>query len=235
MGLRRISRAAVGMFAGAVMLAACTSAQAGFQVLGTSGWTAEWDSGLDPFVDIVVDHQTSNAVFIEKFVQFTQPFGPNGESPTINIVFRQTTPTAVPFVVIEDEVVTNQTGRTWLDFHIELVDSGDAVYRPDLTLASGGPPPIGWSIAPFTTAVFGNGNTTLDIAGGPGIPSAPAPGSTWFPGDGPADGELWIQLNVHQTQPFTVWTLKERPTIPEPATLGLLSLGGMFLIRRRSN
>lgn len=213
-------------FAG--MLAVAARSQAGVIPLGNSGWEAVFDAGLDPFVDIVVDGETSEAVFIQKFAQFLQPPGPGGIFGGIDIVFRQTRPGAVPFIVINDEVVTNSTGTAWLDFHFELVDSGDAAFDPARTAASGGPGPIGFSIAPFTTASFGSGNTTLDVGGGV-IPN----GGIWFPGNGPSDGQLWIAANPSPTAPFTLFTLKERPTIPEPSSLALLAFGGLALTRRR--
>jgi hypothetical protein len=198
--------------------------------LGTSGWTASWDSSLDPFLSVVVDGQNANSVFIQKIVQFVGP-PPGGLSP-IAVTFTQTAPGAVPNIVIEDEVVTNQTGVPWLDFHMDITDSGDAAFNPALTAASGGPPPIGFSIAPFTTASFGTSasgpNTTLDIGGG-----VIAPGATWFPGAGPnGDGSLFITTNPHPTAPFTVFTLKERPTVPEPASLSVVALGALTLLRR---
>lgn len=210
------------------LLAVAGRSNAGVIPLGNSGWEAVFDAGLDPFVDIVVDGETSQAVFIQKFAQFLQPPGPGGIFSGIDIVFRQTRPGAVPFIVINDEVVTNSTGAPWLDFHFELVDSGDATFDVARTATSGGPPPIGFSIAPFTTASFGNGNTTLDIGGGV-VPN----GGIWFPGNGPSDGQLWIATAPRPSAPFTVFTLKERPTIPEPSSLAFLAFGGLALIRRR--
>lgn len=200
--------------------------------LGTSGWTASWDNSLDPFLSIVVDGQTANSVIIEKIAQFLGPPGPGGLIDPYAITFTQTSPNAVPNIVINEETITNQNGVPWLDFHFDITDSGDATFNVAATLASGGPGPIGFSISPFTTAVFGPSasgpNTVLDLAGG----VVPA-GATWSPGSGPAgDGALWITAVPHTAAPFTVFTLKERPTIPEPSTLTLLGLGALPLLRR---
>jgi hypothetical protein len=211
-----------------MLLATPLQSNAGVVPLGNSGWEAIWDAGLDPFVDIVVDGETSNAVFIQKFAQFLQPPGPGGIFAGLNIQFRQTRPGAVPFIVINDEVVTNSTGAAWFDFHFELIDGGDVTFDPARTAASGGPAPIGFSISPFTIASYGSGNTTLDMAGGV-VPN----GGVWFPGNGPSDGQLWINAAPTTAGPFRVFTLKERPSIPEPASLSVLALGGLALIRRR--
>src|SRR5262245_29853170 len=63
-----------------------TSASAGFVDLGTSGWRASWDPSLDGTVQIVVDGQSANAVFIQKSIQFIGPPGPGGFAP-VNITF----------------------------------------------------------------------------------------------------------------------------------------------------
>ena len=43
-----------------------------------------------------------------------------------------------------------------------------------------------------------------------------ANGTQWFPGNGALDGELFIDVVTKPAAPFTVFTLKETPTIPEP-------------------
>jgi hypothetical protein len=211
----------------AVVCGLSLSANAGVVPLGNSGWQAVFDAGLDPFVTITVNSETSQAVFIRKAATFTQ--GPvNTVFPPIDIVFMQTSANAVPFIVIDDEILTNQTGTTWGDFHFDVF-GGLAKFDVARTAASGGPAPIGFSVAPYTTAQFANGDTTLDMFGGPGIPN----GGVWTPGAEPSGGQLWIDGNPATSGPFRVFTLKERPTIPEPASLGVLAFGALLIIRRR--
>ncbi len=214
------------LFIGALVLVAGATAQAGFVNLGTSGWRAEWDSSLDPFVDINYVTETSNAVFIQKAAEFTQ--GPvNGVFPSIPIIFRQIAWPAVSNIVIDDEIIVNSTGHDWTDFHIDLVDGQDALFDPVATANSGGGGPIGFSISPFMQAAFSGDLQRLDIWDGV-VPN----GGAWFPGDGATDGQLWINVNPHQEAPFTLFTLKETPT-PEPASLVLLALGSVLMLRRR--
>jgi len=197
---------------------------------GNAGWRATWDNSLDGLVQIIASdcsQLASGRVFIEKSAQFTQGPSPSGVFPTIAITFTQTGPTNVTRIIIEDEIITNSTGVPWTDFHMDLIDSGDAVFDVAATAGSGGPPPIGFSIAPFTIAGFSNGNTRLDIMGGV-VPN----GTTWFPGSGVLDGELHIAVNPHAQAPFTTFSLKETPT-PEPASLSLLAIGAAVALRRR--
>lgn len=229
MGLFTLSRVRVRLVAAGAAVA--LFAQAGLSAvvpLGNSGWEAIWDSSLDPFVSINTVAVIGNAVFIQKSAEFTQGPDVNGLFPTIPIVFRQTSAGAVSNIVIEDEIITNSTGSPWFDFHMDLLNGNDAFFDPAATAASGGPGPIGFSIAPFTTAAFSNNNQRLDIAGG----TVPA-GGVWFPGSGALNGQLWINATVAAQAPFTVFTLKETPTIPEPAGLAMLAVGGLVLVRRR--
>jgi len=216
---------------GAVALGVLTlPAHAGVVALNfgatVSGWQASWDASLDGLVDIHVNLVNSNTIFIEKSAEFRQ--GPvNGIFPTIPIVFQQVGASAITHIVIDDEIITNSTGSAWTDFHMDLLDSGNAVFNPTLTAQSGGTSPIGFSVAPFTLAAFANNNTTLNISGGV-VPT----GTQWFPGSGASDGQLWIDVVSTQSGPGTVFTLKETPT-PTPGVLALLGLAGLTGRSRR--
>ena len=224
----------------AVVLLLATPSYAGFKVLGSSGWGVTWDASLDPFVDIVVDGENAQQVFIEKTAEFTQGPGPGGIFPTIPITFHQLVPTTVTQIVINDEIITNSTGVDWTDFHFELADGGDAAFDQVLTDASSGG--AGFFTSPFDNQMWGGQvgpgfYTEFWVDGfglGPGgsnaVVSSTFPNNVWFPGDGAFDGELFIDVIPGTGQPgdpFTVFTLKETPTfvIPEPTAAGLLVLG----------
>lgn len=191
------------------------------------GWQASWDNSLDGLVQVVSQGVVGDTVFIQKAAEFTQGPDQFGLFPSIPITFTQIAPGAVPNIGILDEIITNSTGVDWTDFHMVLVDGGDAAFDPIATLNSGGDPPIGWTIAPFTQAAFSDGNMRLDISGGV-VPN----GTQWFPGDGASDGTLFIATVPHAAEPFTVFTLKETPT-PEPGTLVALGLAALAVRRRR--
>jgi MYXO-CTERM domain-containing protein len=210
------------------LIVAAGSANAGVVVIG-GGWQASWDSSLDPFVDINPNGVSGDGttVFFEKTAQFTQ--GPvNGIFPSIPIVFSIVpgyTGQIANKLVIDDEIITNSTGVAWTDFHIDVLNHGEVAFDPVATANSGGTGPIGWTVAPFQQAAFSDGNTRLDIWDGV-IPS----GTSWFPGSGASDGQLWI--NVNNVSANTLFILKETPT-PAPGAIALLGLAGLLGSRRR--
>jgi len=205
-----------------------------------SGWAAWIDASLDPFVDVstnLVD-TGQDAVFIHLTKEFRQG-SVNGVFPSIPIVFAQMNQNAVSNIVIDDETIVNNTGQDWTDFHMSLMDHGDARFDADKTANSGGTGPIGFSLGPFTQAQFvpdsGGNLTTLNIFSGV-VPT----GTPWFPGSGANDGQLWISVN---TEPgSTIFTLLETPTmtaavpLPASAWMGIALLGGgavIGVVRRR--
>lgn len=212
-----------------VSLLIASGAQAGVVNIG-GGWQASWDASLDPYVGVQSYGVVGDSVVIEKSAEFVNsPPQPGFPYPTVPIVFTQTDPGAVHNIVIDDEIITNSTGTDWTDFHMEILDGNDAFFDPVATAASGGSGPIGFTISPFTQAMFDGGNQALDIYGGV-VPD----GGNWFPGNGATDGQLWINVNTGDgvTTPLTTFTLKETPT-PTPGALSLLALGGLGAIGRR--
>jgi hypothetical protein len=197
----------------------------------SSGWVAQWeDFGVTGVIDINVDNVILNnpngddRVIIEKGATFFSPPS-DGVFPPVIITFKQVAADAVPLIVINDEILNNETGVTWTDFHMELIDHGDAWFDEQLTNASNGGD--GFSIFPFTQQSFspaGPNPTKFDIFGGGTIPD----GTSFFPGNGPFDGELFIRTRTGTGEPgdpFTIFALKEFPTIPEPSTLALAAFG----------
>ncbi len=217
----RTTLVAFGVLLGGV----ASVASAGTINLG-GGWQASWDASWDPYLALYVDLLTPNAVYIQKFAQFTQPPGPGGFS-AIPILFEQIEWPAVPQIVINDEIIINQTGVDWTDFHWFLMGD-DAVFYEG--------PDFFFGTSPLDHQVFPDVHSfSVDGFGlGPGGTDAVVPNnSSWFPGDGVTDGELIMNATPHTEAPFAAFVLKEVPT-PEPASaLLLLAMAGLALRRGR--
>ncbi len=201
-------------------LCATPAADAGITTVTLSGgWQASWDSSLNNFIS-VNDHGVVNgALFIEKVVEFTAP-PVGGVFPAVDILFQQISPNAVSNIVIDDEIITNSTGSPWSAFTMDLVGSPNVTFDPVATAASGG-----FSVNPFASSAFSNGNQTFTAFNG-----TVAPGGFWFPGS--VSGQLWINIaNLSPTSGIS-FTLSERP-VPGPAAIGLLAVAGLIGSRRR--
>jgi hypothetical protein len=160
-------------------------------------------------------------VFIQKSAEFFQGPDAFGVYPGVSIIFIQVGPSTIQSIVIEEEILTNSTGTDWTDFHMDLV--GPASFR----IPQGG----FFTTSPFDNQTLTPSNFSVNGFGlGPGGSNTTVPnGSSWFPGSGSGDGELYIDV---PNSINTTFVLVETPT-PEPATLALLSIGMCAVARRR--
>ena len=132
----------------------------------------------------------------------------------------------VPRIVILDEVVTNQTGFDWTDYHWNVLDSGSVWF--DVGLSSG------FSVAPFTNKTFtdlhgfGDPNKATDLDADGGVVFN---NSSFFPGGAPGNGELVIDVDLSAEAPVS-FLFKQFPT-PEPGSLALLLAGALAVCSRR--
>lgn len=201
--------------AGIAGISIASFAQAGMIQLD-GGWNASWDDSLDPYVSIVGMGVANDTLFIQKSAEFT------AFPQEIDVLFVQRETDAVPYIAIDDEIITNSTGTDWTDFHMRIV--GNGAFDPAQTGGGGGP--IGFTIAPFTAASFEDNNQLLNIYDGTVFN-----GAQWFPGDGATDGLLYIDARPGATSPNT-FILREYPT-PTPGSMSLLALAGLGVVRRR--
>lgn len=188
-----------------------------------SGWRAVLPD--DTNVGIVVDRVTCSYVRIEIAKNFNGP-PENGDFPRIIILFEQTGDDAntVGTIQITDELITNNTGSKWTDYHWQI--NGPAAFDKTATEDSG------FSINPFTnkswTAKSGWGSDyalALDVDGGE-VPN----GGTFAPGI--SAGKLYIDVALDEND--SDFCFVQYPT-PEPGTMVLLALGGAGMLCRRRN
>lgn len=180
------------------------------------GWQATIFEPID--VGLAVDHVDldQNLLVLEKFANFNKLDPITGLPVPVNILFTQVGGDAetVTRIVLTDEILLNNSGIAWESFRNVLLGNA-AKFDP---VAS-----AGFSIAPFTTTTYLNGDSEVEFAGGV-VPH----GTIWTPGL--ASGGLYINVDLSSDKPVS-FVLKEIP-IPEPTTL-MLVLGGALLIRRR--
>jgi hypothetical protein len=205
----------------AATLAAAMNCRAGIVALG-GGWQAEWHDSLDGLVSVTPLNVTADTITISKSAVFQQ--GPvNGIFPSIPIVFRQIGESTISNIVIDSELISNNTGTGWSDFHFDLL-AGGVTFNPTATANSG---PSGFVVSPFTNAAFTPDNTRLDLDGG-----FVASGGLWTPGAGANGGALWINVVSGAPGQFKFFTLKETPT-PGPSALAVIALGVVMYTPRR--
>ena len=193
--------------------------------LEDSGWLAavneDWDIG------VVVDDITDDAVIIQITKRFVGEPDEFGLMPAMYIEFIKDSEDAVGQIIITDEFITNDTTEPWIDFHIELAVS---IFDPEAGFALDSDP----SGDQFSTVVLSGSNghnglpTKFDFRDGL-VPNEPADEDDFRPGWNlgkiivVADPDMQVGQRI---------LLKEYPTIPEPATLGMLLLGSLALLGR---
>ncbi len=205
--------------------------------LGTSGWVAEipsiYESSGKTFItwDIVLD----DTVVIEIAKYFDSPTFEEGVGEPIWIKFRRTEDTSVSNIRIKDELIYNDTNTAWTDFHMILVDqagqNNQVSFNMDYAFEATDSNPFE-SIYYQTEGgqIAGDGDIAKRIVFENGI----APSSSTDPfalgKDGTKSNSVEIATDIEVGEFFF---LKEFPTVPEPMTLIMLSLGGIALAKRK--
>jgi len=198
-----------GTAAAALALSAGTaSADITFDLGG--GWEATIFDKAN--VDLEVDFVDlrENVLVLEKFAKFVDL------SPQ-DIVFTQNEDDAntVSRIVLTEEFIFNNTEFDWDFFTMELL-GGVATFDPDAS--------ADFSIDPFDTMTFGDGDTSVVFSGGV-IESD----GHWNPGF--ESGGLVINVDLSGEEPAT-FTLREIP-VPAPGAFALLAGAGLVARRRR--
>jgi len=200
--------------------------------LDDSGWAMVVRPGLGTVSAPIVDRVTGDAVYIELAKTFNSPPQGGFLAPII-IEFQKVSPNATLNIIIRDEYIVNNTDTEWIDFHMSLlVDilNPQAGFNPD-SLPDGDQLEqvyyncnYGYQQLPIRLHFVDND--------GSGVPSSPPGNDVFQPGY--RGGKIVIATNPDMAVDAR-FGLKEVPTIPEPATLLILGMGGlvMTVTRRR--
>ena len=195
------------------------TAGAAIHQLGDSGWSAAVNSEWD--ISFSVDGYTDRAVIIG--IQKTFVGGPDefGLMPAMYVEFIKDSQEAFEQIIITDEYIINGTTENWIDFHMELaIGASQRAGFCKYCIPSGDQ---------FETVTLSGTNgynelpTRIDFCDGL-VPNAPAGENTFRPGY--AHDAIVIVTNP-ALQVGQRILLKEFPTIPEPATMLVLSLGAL--------
>jgi hypothetical protein len=220
---------------------AATVALTGTDAFGNavnSGWVASWADAYDAAgweVNLTFRGLSANGgqFFFEKDAIFKAPAGDGVNG--LEILFTKVDANAKE-LVINDEVLQNQTGVDWNAFQWILA-SGNNAGGPAFTFAATNGPESGFEISPFTQMSFANGGSVLNFTGG-----TVANGQTWFAGANSATG-----IAIVSGADTTSFVLKEvpvgvpgtgpGPVIPLPAAAwtGLSTLVGLGLLAGARN
>jgi len=224
------------VLAGLASLSISAAAQAGTVQLGNSGWSATWSSSQDAKLSLNVDFESADTVFIEKFLQVLPgDLDPGGFFNPAVVVFQQTASNAKPFIVINDEQVVNASGVAWNGFTMTILGGPGVSFDAGRTDIS--PPGAGFSIDPFTTYSFTNGDTLLNVSGAtiPSGPAIPGPGdpNVWLPG-ARSGGLAIVASPLVGSVGLRSFSFKETPStgaiaIPLPAAVWT-GLSGLFAL-----
>jgi len=214
--MKRSQRLAIALVVLAAGLAAGNSADASEIDLG-GGWFVSLPAG----VTIPMDNVTITPEYIKLDIVKVISQEPNefGEFTPLHMFFRKTA-SAPSKLIIDQELVTNNTGVAWSDFHMYIGFGPAGFNQAESTPLSTDPftqpatflKPIGWNNLP----------TQIDFQGGT-VPD----GGIFRPGE--TQGQIVID-----TAPMdTIFMLKEVPTTPEPASLLIVACGWLAARRRR--
>jgi hypothetical protein len=186
-----------------------------------SGWSATWNSSLDPQLDLVYKGTVGDDFFIEKDATFN-----SNDLGGLEITFQKTSATA-DTLVINDESIVNNSGVAWNGFNFVL-GTGSTGGTPGFAFTnsdgSSSSTLSDFDISPFTQFAFSSQNTVLSMSGG-----TIGNGDVWMPGATSQEG-LAIVASGNSVNSFVLKEIPNAIPLPAAAWTGLSTLVGLGLI-----
>ncbi|MFW6155271.1 MAG: PEP-CTERM sorting domain-containing protein [Planctomycetota bacterium] len=133
-------------------------------------------------------------------------------------------------IIIQSELVNNSTGTDWTDYHWKLFGHEIARFNRDLTNPTTDFQEDGWWLDAFSEFAWDyDVEHDIDMLNAwNGVVPA---GEAFFPGSGSGSLVIDIQMAIGAPEQ-AIFKFVQTPT-PEPATAGLLAIGGILLLRKR--
>lgn len=204
----------------------------GATIISITGWEIRVDDTFNGSVTVFEDATFGDdMVLIEIVKNFESPnFNVFGIGQALMLEFTRTSDTGPSTIAILNEHIRNDTGVDWYDFHMAVswdINSSTAVgvgFDPDhkFTAGTADNPFNSVEFAQYTGLPIDNDPSPQRLDFTDGIVAA---GTKWIPGN---DGLDYVSIVTDLGEGDKFW-LKEWPTIPEPATIGLLLSGAIWL------
>lgn len=207
------------------------SVQAAYTPLGNSGWALIVNSAMQP-ASVAYVHEDQGALAIALNKTFDRPLNELGFFSPLTIEFMKISANATSNIIIDSEYVVNATGVEWSGFDMQLMvnmNNPQAGFNP-VTVDGGLLENVsysnlmGYNSQPILLS-FHNSQGNGVLSGIPGDDDAFLPGLVV--------GSIQINFNPNLAVGSRV-ALMEIPTVmPEPATVMMLGLGGLAILKKR--
>ena len=203
-------------------------------LLNSKGWEITGPSQTNEFSASIVEdeYDDSSVLIIEIFKNFKADWE-FGVAPSLNLSFTQVADDAstATRIIINDELIKNNTDKDWYDFHW-ILGTFDVASFDQIETAKMDMTPFAqhswnvWQDDPNDATTRKEELTVFD-----GIVPM---GDSFHPGH--VTGGIVIDIDLPtDDNDEAFFYLKELPSIPEPATMSLLALGGFAMLARRKN
>lgn len=217
----------------AFALCATVANSAVIPLVDGQGTSAGWSIIThDESVNVHVDEVGFDEVTIRLEKTFRGTLDEFGFFSPIMIEFEKTSELARSLIIIDNEIVTNNTTEIWYDYHMALIVNP---FNPEAGFSKNTPDGDNLedvSFDPHSNYGYLGLPIQMDFnnSQGGGV-SNEAEQNVFSPGL--ADGDIYIQTNSIELPVGERFGFKQVPTVPEPATVMMLLLGSVPAICKK--